>query len=114
MLCSTVTNRAVAVEQSNAEEVMVAMMENDNKEERQEASSTTVNSTVLKHKRMSKKQEYQAELNDHILQIAEKEDQVNLELAAIGPHIKRKLNKGEIEEILDEIKDLTRDFLNRK
>ena len=107
---------ALVIKQSNAEEVMVPMMKNENNnEERQEASSTTVNSTAPKCKRMSKKQEYQAKVNDCILQTAEKqEDQADLELAAVGAHIKTKLSKDEIDDILDEIKDLTRDFLNRK
>ena len=41
------------------------------------------------------------------MQIAEKEeDQVDLELATIGACIKRKLTKDEIDDILDEIKDM--------
>ena len=64
---------------------------------------------------MSKKEQYSAELNEHILQMAEKEeDQVDLELAAIGTRIKRKLSPDEIDDLLDEIKDLTRAFINRK
>ena len=82
--------------------------------QRQEASSSTSN-TAPKRKRLSKKEQYNAELNEHILQIAEREeDQVDLELAAIGARIKCKLSPDEIDDLLDEIKDLTRSFINRK
>ena len=66
-------------------------------------------------KSKKKPKQYQSELNDRILQLAEKEhDQVNLKLSAIRAKIKRKLNPDEIDDLLHEIKDLTRDFLNRK
>ena len=42
------------------------------------------------------------------------EDQVDLELAAIEARIKRKLSPDEINDLLDEIKDLTRSFINKK
>ena len=42
------------------------------------------------------------------------EDQVDLELAAIGARMKHKLSPDEIDDLLDEIKDLTRSFINRK
>ena len=38
------------------------------------------------------------------------DDQVDLELAAIGARIKRKLNNDEIDDILDEIKRLQKLF----
>ena len=82
--------------------------------QRQEASSSTSN-TVPKCKRVSKKEQYHAELNECILQMAEREeDQVFLELAAIGARIKCKLSPDEIDDLLDEIKDLTRSFISRK
>ena len=60
---------------------------------------------------MSKKQQFNVELSERILNLAEKEDdQVDLELAAIGARIKRKLNNDEIDDILDEIKEVTKDF----
>ena len=82
--------------------------------QRQEASSST-NNTAPKHKCVSKKEQYNAELNEHILQMAEREeDQVDLELAAIGARIKHKLSPDEINDLLDKIKDLTRSFITRK
>ena len=64
---------------------------------------------------MSKKQQYNAELTDHILHLAEKEDdQVDLELATIDARFKRKLNSDDIDDILDEIKDVTKAFFDRK
>ena len=42
------------------------------------------------------------------------EDQVDLELATIRARIKCKLAPDEIDDLLDEIKDLTRSFINRK
>ena len=82
--------------------------------QRQQASSSTSN-TPPKHKHVSKKGQYNAELNEHILQMAEREeDQVDLELAAIGARIKCKLSPDEIDDLLDEIKDLTRSLINRK
>ena len=82
--------------------------------QRQEASSSTSNTTP-KHKRVSKKEQYNAKLNECILQMAEREeDQVDLELATIGARIKHKLSPDEKDDLLDEIKDLTRSFINRK
>ena len=82
--------------------------------QRQEALSSTSN-TAPKRKRVSRKEQYNAELNECILQMAEREeDQVDLELAAIGARMKRKLSPDEIDDLLDEIKDLTRSFINRK
>ena len=47
--------------------------------------------------------------------MAEKEeDQVDLELAAIRARIKRKLSPDEIDNLLDEFKDLARAVINRK
>ena len=82
--------------------------------QRQEVSSST-NNIPPKHKCVSKKEQYNAKLNGHIFQMAEREeDQVDLELATIGTRIKRKLSPDEIDDLLDEIKDLTRSFITRK
>ena len=67
--------------------------------QRQEALRST-NNTDPKCKCLSKKEQYNAELNEHILQMAEREeDQVDLELAAIGARIKRKLSPDEIDDL---------------
>ena len=82
--------------------------------QRQEACSST-SSTAPKLKRVSKKEQYHAELNECILQMAEKEeDQVDLELATIGARIKCKLYPDEIDDLFHKFKDLTRAFINRK
>ena len=82
--------------------------------QRQEALSSTSN-IAPKRKRVSKKEQYNTKLNERILQMAErKEDQVDLDLAAIGARMKCKLSPDEIDDLLDEIKDLTRSFINRK
>ena len=99
----TVDEEAVEVEERG---------ERAEEEDRQEPSSSTV---PKKRKSLSKKQQYNAELTECILNLAEKEDhQVDLELAAIGARIKRKLNSEETDDILDEIKEVTKSFFNRK
>ena len=71
-------------------------------------------STVLKKKTM-KKLQFQEELSERILHVAEKEDnQVDLELSAIGQRMKHKLNNDEIDDLLDKIKDCTRKFFDNK
>ena len=63
---------------------------------------------------MSKKEQYNANLNECILQMAEREeDQVDLELD-IGSRMKCKLSPDEIDDLLDRIKDLTISFIIRK
>ena len=108
---------AVPLITASEETVPIAVPEEDGNRDgpqRQEASSSTSN-TAPKRKRVSKKEQYNAKLNECILQMAEREeDQVDLELAAIGARIKRKLSPDEIDDLLDEIKDLTRAFINRK
>ena len=108
---------AVSVIPASEETVPIPVPYEDGEGEgpqRQEASSSTSN-TAPKHKRVTKKEQYNAELNECILQMAEREEnQVDLELAAIGARIKRKLSPNEIDDLLDEIKDLTRSFINRK
>ena len=103
--------------QASEETVPIAVAQEDGDgdgPQRQEASSNTSN-TAPKCKRVSKKEQYSAKLNECILQMPEKEeDQIDLELAAIGARIKCKLSPDEINDLLDEIKDLTRAFINRK
>ena len=85
-------------------------------QDRQEPTSSIASSTAPKsHKKVSKKQQFNIELSERILNLGEKEDdQVDLELAAIGARIKRKLNSDEIDDILDEIKEVTKAFFDRK
>ena len=108
---------AVPLITASEETVPIAVPEEDrigDGPQRQETSSSTSN-TALKHKRVSRKEQYNAKLNERILQMAEREeDQVDFELAAIGARIKRKLSPDEIDNLLDKIKDLTRAFINRK
>ena len=64
-------------------------------------------------KKTTKKLQFQEELSERILHLAEKEDdQVDLKLSAIGQRMKRKLNNDEIDDLLDEIKDCTRKFFD--
>ena len=86
-----------------------------------EASTSSVesceepSSTVPKKKKTTKKLQFQEELSERILHLAEKEDdQVDLELSAIGQRMKHKLNNDEIDDLLDEIKDCTRKFFDNK
>ena len=66
-------------------------------------------------KKTTKKLQFQEELSERILHLAEKEDdQVDLELSAIRQHMKHKLNDDEIDDLLDEIKDCTRKFFDNK
>ena len=106
---------AVPLIQASEETVPIAVAQEDGDgPQRQEVSSSTSN-TAPKRKCVSKKEQYSAQLNERILQMAEKEeDQVDLELAAIGARIKHKLSPDEIDDLLEEIKDLTRAFINRK
>ena len=116
-MTNVTTTTAVPQIPASEETVPIAVPQEDGDRDgpqRQEASSSTSN-TAPKRKRVSKKEQYNAELNEHILQMAEREeDQVDLELAAIGARIKRKLSPDEIDDLLDKIKDLTRSFINRK
>ena len=89
---------------------------NDYVQDRQEAPTST-SSTAPKdrQRKISKKQQYQNDLTDKILQLAQKEeDQIDLELGAIAARMKRKLNEQEIDELLDEINNVTRAFFLRK
>ena len=116
-MTNVATTTAVPLIPTSEETVPIAVPDEDGQGDgplRQEASSST-NNTAPKRKRLSKKEQYNAELNEHILQMAEREeDQVDLELAVIGARIKRKLSPDEIDDLLDEIKDLTRSFITRK
>ena len=111
------TTTAVPLIPASEETVPIAVHNEDGEgdgPQRQEASSSTSN-TAPKRKHVSKKEQYNAELNERILQMAEREeDQVDLELAAIEARIKHKLSPDEIDDLLDEIEDLTRSFINRK
>ena len=111
------TTTAVPLIQASEETVPIAVTHKDREgdgPQKQEALSSTSN-TAPKRKHVSKKEQYNAELNECILQMAEREeDQVDLELAAIGARIKCKLSPDEIDDLLDKIKDLTRSFINRK
>ena len=114
-MSNVATTTAVPVIPASEETVAVTVPDEDSHSDgpqRQEALSSTSNTAP---KRLSKKEQYNAELNECILQMAEREeDQVDLELAAIGARIKHKLSPDEIDDLLDEIKDLTRSFINRK
>ena len=121
---STVTNLAPqaiqkATATATATEDLTKTVEVEQKPEaqdRQEPTLSTASSTAPKsHKKVSKKQQFNIELSERILNLAEKEDdQVDLELAAIGARIKRKLNSNEIDDILDEIKEVMKAFFDRK
>ena len=116
-MTNVATTTAVPLIPASEETVPIAVPQEDrdgNGPQRQKASSSTSN-TAPKRKCVSKKEQYNAKLNECILQMAEREeDQVDLELATIGARIKRKLSPDEIDDLLDEIKDLTRSFINRK
>ena len=120
---STVTNvapQALQMATATATEDLTETVEEVEQEpvsqDRQEPTSSTTSSTAPKsRKKVSKKQQFNIELSERILNLAEKEDdQVDLELAAIGARIKRKLNNDEIDDILDEIKEVTKAFFDRK
>ena len=119
---STVTNVALqTIQTATAAEDLtetVKVEEVQEAQDRQEPtlSTTSSASTALKScQNMSKKQQFNVELSKHILKLAEKEDdQVDLELVAIGARIKRKLNNDEIDDTLDEIKEVTKAFFDRK
>ena len=89
---------------------------NDDVQDRQEApTSTSSTAPKERQRKISKKQQYQNDLTDKILQLAQKEeDQIDLELGAIAARMKRKLNEQEIDELLDEINNVTRAFFLRK
>ena len=116
-MTNVATTTAVPVIPASEETVPIAVPHEDGDgdgPQRQEASSSTSN-TAPKCKRVSQRDQYNAELNECIHQMAEREeDQVDFELAAIGARIKRKLSPDEIDDLSDEIKDLTRSFINRK
>ena len=116
-MTNVATTTAVPQIPASEETVPIAVPDEDGQgdgPQSQEALSSTSN-TAPKCKRVSKKEQYNAELNEHILQMAEREeDQVDLELATIGARIKCKLSPDEIDDLLDEIKDLPRSFINRK
>ena len=108
------------VTQAEALEEQTQEVDNDNNSNnnanRQEIDLPT-SSTAPKErpKKISKKQQVQNDLTEKILQLANKEeDQVDLELAAIGSKMKRKLTEDEIDELLDEINTVTRAFFARK
>ena len=108
------------VRQAEALEEQTQEVDNDNNSNnnanRQEIDLPT-SSTAPKErpKKISKKQQVQNDLTEKILQLANKEeDQVDLELGAIGSKMKRKLTEDEIDELLDEINTVTRAFFARK
>ena len=110
---TAMVNQHEAVEKQTEE---LENMNNSNMEDvdRQE---TPTSSTAPKErpKKISRKQQYQNDLTEKILQLAHKEeDQVDLELAAIGAKMKRKLNEEEIYELLDELNNVARQFFARK
>ena len=111
------TTTAVPLITASEETVPITVLDEageGDRPQRQEASSSTSN-TAPKPKHVSKKEQYNAELNECILQMTEREeDQVDLELVAIGARIECKLSPDEIDDLLDKIKDLTRSFINRK
>ena len=123
---STVTNLApqaiqTATATATATEDLTKTVEVEQEPEaqdRQEPTSSTTSSTstaTKSCKKVSKKQQFNIELSERVLNLAEKEDnQVDLELAAIGTRIKRKLNSDEIDDILNEIKEVTKAFFDRK
>ena len=111
------TNVAPQVLQTteDTEEVEVEVEEEVKHQDRQEPSSSTTSTAPKACKKQSKRQQYNAELSECILNLAKKEDdQVDLELAAIGARIKRKLNNNKINDILDEIRAVTKSFFDRK
>ena len=108
---------------TRSEDSSDSQTENDNASNNNstEASTSLVksceepSSTVPKKKKTTKKLQFQEELSERILHLAEKEDdQVDLELSAIGQRMKRKLNNNEMDDLLDEIKDCTRKFFDKK
>ena len=115
---STVTNVAPqAIQTATAAEDLTETVEVEDVQEAQDRQEPTLStassaSTAPKsRKKMSKKQQFNIELSERILNLA---DQVDLELAAIGARIKRKLNNDKIDDILDEIKEVTKAFFDRK
>ena len=91
--------KATVVHQQETSEEQMEEMENNNQnnaEAMQERQETPTSSTAPKErdKKISKKQQMQLDLSEKILQLAQKEeDQIHLELAAIGSKMKRKLNE---------------------
>ena len=85
------------------------------RQDRQDIPTSSTASTAPKPKKISKKQQAQNDLTDKILQLATKEeDQVDLELAAIGAKIKHRLNEEVTDEVLDEINNVVRQYFARK
>ena len=103
-------NMATATVTATEEVTEAVEVEDDaDRQERQEPSSSTAPETWRK---VSKKQQYNAKLSEHILQLAGKEDdQFDLELV-LGARMK--LNSDEIDDLLDEIKDVTSTIFHRK
>ena len=89
---------------------------NSNRETSNEDAEPGTSSTAPKPHRWSKTQEYQQEITERILSMAEKEDDpVDLELASLGARIKRKLqDSDERDELLDELNEVARSFFFRK
>ena len=89
---------------------------NNDVQDRQEApTSTSSTAPKERQRKISKKQQYQNDLTEKILQFAQKEEnQIDLELGTIAGRMKRKLNEQEIDELLDEINNVTRAFFLRK
>ena len=98
-LYSTVTNcQATVAIATRSEDSSDSRTENENASNNNstEASTSSVesceepsSSTVPKKKKTTKKLQFQEELSERILHLAEKEDdQVDLELSAIGQHMK--------------------------
>ena len=78
--------------------------------------TSEANMRACRKKPKSRAQVEREELADRILNFAEKEDHpVDLELAALGAKIKRKLpDLDDQDELMDEIKDCARAFFQRK
>ena len=116
-LYSTVMNVATTVV-VNWNEEQTEEVENTevvDMQDRQDIPTSSTASTAPKAKKISQKQQAQNDLTEKISQLAKKEeDQVDLELAAIGAKIKRKLNEEETDEILDEINNVVRQYFARK
>ena len=109
ILYSTVTNcQATVAVATRSEDSSDSWTENDNASNNStEASTSSVKSceepsSTVPKKKTSKKLQFQEELSERILHLAEKEDdQVDLELSTIWQHMKRKLNNDKIDDLLD-------------
>ena len=85
-------------------------------EEVETNSDATSDRSGNKKKAKSRAQQEREELADRIINFAEKEDHpVDLELAALGAKIKRKLpDLDDQDDLMDEIKDCARAFFQNK